>query len=73
MRFHRSGIKRFHHPLVGDLTLAYESLELPADPGLTLVTYSAESGSPSQAALHDLAGWSATRVRLSAVEAGTRA
>jgi hypothetical protein len=38
VRFHRSGMKRFHHPLVGDLTLAYESLDLPADPGLTIVT-----------------------------------
>ncbi|MGH2379886.1 MAG: hypothetical protein ACRDG7_01545 [Candidatus Limnocylindria bacterium] len=24
VRFHRSGTKRFHHPLVGDLTLAYQ-------------------------------------------------
>jgi transcriptional regulator with XRE-family HTH domain len=69
VRFHRSGTKRLQHPLVGDLTLAYESLELPADPSLTLVTYSAEPGSASDAALHELAGWSATRAKLSAVEA----
>ena len=25
-----------HHPLVGDLTLAFEMLELPADPGLSV-------------------------------------
>jgi transcriptional regulator with XRE-family HTH domain len=72
VRFHRSGTKRFHHPLVGDLTLAYESLELPADPSLTLVTYSAEPGSASEAALQELAGWSATRANLSAVEAQTQ-
>ena len=71
VRFHRSGTKRFHHPLVGDLTLAYESLELPADASLTLVTYSAEPGSPSEAALLELARWSATRAKLSAVEAAT--
>jgi hypothetical protein len=73
VRFHRSGTKRFHHPLVGDLTLAYESLPLPADPGLTLVTYSAEPGSPSEAALAELARWSATRTRLVVVDATTPA
>jgi transcriptional regulator with XRE-family HTH domain len=72
VRFHRSGTKRLHHALVGELTLAYETLELPADPTLTLVTYSAEPGSPSEAALQELAGWSATRAKLSAVEAQTR-
>jgi hypothetical protein len=69
VRYHRSGTKRFHHPLVGDLTLAYESLQLPADPGLTLVTYSAEPGSPSESALGELADWVATRRRLTAVGA----
>jgi transcriptional regulator with XRE-family HTH domain len=68
VRFHRSGTKRFHHALVGDLTLAYESLQLPADPGLTLVTYSAEPGSLSEAALEELARWSATREQLSTVD-----
>lgn len=73
VRFHRSGTKRFHHPLVGDLTLAYESLDLPADPGLTIVTYSAEPGSPSESALRELARWSATRTKLNAVKAETSA
>ena len=68
VRFHRSGTKRFHHPLVGDLTLAYESLELPADLGLTLVTYSAEPGSPSEERLRELGEWTATRSRLAAVD-----
>jgi len=39
VRQHRSGVKGFHHPLVGDLVISYESLDLPADPGLSLVTY----------------------------------
>jgi transcriptional regulator with XRE-family HTH domain len=68
VRFHRSGTKRLQHPLVGDLTLAYETLELPADPSLTLVTYSAEPGSTSEAALQELARWTATRAKLSAVD-----
>jgi transcriptional regulator with XRE-family HTH domain len=33
VKFHRSGEKELHHPVVGDLTLAYEALELPGDPG----------------------------------------
>jgi PAS domain-containing protein len=73
VRFHLTGTKRFHHPLVGDLTLAYETLPLPADPGLTLVTYSAEPGSSSEAALEELGRWSATRTRLTAVEAEAKA
>jgi len=72
VRFHRTGTKRLHHPLVGDLTLAYETLELPADPSLTLVTYSAEPGSHSEAALQELAGWRATKAKLSAVKAATQ-
>jgi transcriptional regulator with XRE-family HTH domain len=73
VRFHRTGTKRFRHPLVGDLTLAYETLPLPADPGLSLVTYSAEPGSSSEAALVELGRWSATRTRLAAVEAEAKA
>jgi hypothetical protein len=42
VRFHRSGVKRFHHPLVGDLTLTYERLELPADPEQSIFVYTAE-------------------------------
>jgi hypothetical protein len=72
VRFHRSGTKRFHHPLVGDLTLAYESLELPADTGLTIVTYSAEPGSTSETALRELGKWSDTRAKLSGAVAGTQ-
>jgi transcriptional regulator with XRE-family HTH domain len=60
VRLHRTGIKRLHHPVVGDLTLAYESMELTADSGLRLNAYSAEPGSPSSDALALLASWSAT-------------
>jgi len=68
VRFHRSGTKRFHHPLVGDLTLSYEALELPADPGLTIVTYSAEPASPSEEVLRELERWSSTRAKLAGVQ-----
>jgi transcriptional regulator with XRE-family HTH domain len=60
VRFHRTGEKRLHHPVVGDLTLSYETMELTADPGLTIAVYNAEAGSVSQEALDILASWSAT-------------
>ena len=63
VRLHRTGIKRLHHPVVGDLELAYEGIELPADPGLNLVIYTAEPGSATQQALNLLASWSATEVQ----------
>jgi transcriptional regulator with XRE-family HTH domain len=71
--FHRAPTKHMHHALVGDLTLAFEMLELPADPGLSMLTYSAEPGSHSEEAMHDLARWSETRTKLSAARAGSEA
>jgi MmyB-like transcription regulator ligand binding domain len=49
-----------HRHIVGDLTLAYEGLEMAAEPGLTFITYAAESGSPSEDALRLLASWAAS-------------
>jgi transcriptional regulator with XRE-family HTH domain len=60
VRFHRSGVKRFHHPAVGDLTLTFEALDLAADEGLRISAYTAEPGSPSDDALKLLATWAAT-------------
>ncbi|WP_412746681.1 helix-turn-helix transcriptional regulator [Krasilnikovia sp. MM14-A1004] len=59
VRQHRSGVKHFHHPVVGDLVLAYESMEITADAGLRLNAYTAEPGSPSVEALNLLASWTA--------------
>jgi transcriptional regulator with XRE-family HTH domain len=60
VRFHRSGRKDIHHPVVGDLHLTFEALTLPGDPGLTLVVYGAEPGSASEDGLRLLASWAAT-------------
>ena len=60
VRLHRAGAKQFHHPVVGDLRLAYEVMELSADTGLTLTAYSPEPDSPSQDGLALLASWAAT-------------
>lgn len=60
VRHHGSGTKRFHHQVVGDLTLAYEGLEMAAEPGLTLTIFTAEPGSASEEGLRLLASWAAT-------------
>ncbi len=60
VRFHNSGIKHFHHPVVGELSLSFNRLDLAADPGLTLFTYAAEPGSRSADALKLLGSWAAT-------------
>ncbi|MEV0283622.1 helix-turn-helix transcriptional regulator [Kribbella sp. NPDC050820] len=50
------GRKVFNHPLVGELVLDFESLRLPDDPDQTLIVYTVEAGSPSEAALSLLGG-----------------
>ena len=67
--YYRSGTQPFHHPLVGDLTLDYDALELPSDPGLSIIAYTAEPGSPSRQALDLLASWTATPDQAPAVTA----
>ncbi|PXA71846.1 helix-turn-helix transcriptional regulator [Cryobacterium arcticum] len=58
---HRSGVKRIHHPVVGDLDLNFESMELPSEPGLVMNVYTAAAGSPTADALKVLASWAATQ------------
>ncbi len=60
VRRHGSGTKGFHHHEVGDLVLTYEGMELTAEPGLSLLIYTAEPGSPSQERLDLLASWAAS-------------
>ncbi|TFD54618.1 XRE family transcriptional regulator [Cryobacterium frigoriphilum] len=50
-----SGIKRFHHPEVGDFDLSYEVLHLPGTSGHRMMTHAAEPGSTDAAALELLA------------------
>jgi transcriptional regulator with XRE-family HTH domain len=60
VRFHRTGTKRINHPVVGELSLSFETMELPADTGLNMSVYTAEDGSASKQALDLLASWTAT-------------
>ncbi|WP_330338131.1 helix-turn-helix transcriptional regulator [Streptomyces sp. NBC_00557] len=57
------GLKRLHHPLVGDLSLHFESFRLTDDSEQSLVTYHAEPGSPSADSLRLLASWGTDAAR----------
>jgi transcriptional regulator with XRE-family HTH domain len=60
VRFHVNGVKHFHHPVVGDLSLNFERMDLAADSGLTIFTYTAEPGSRDEATFRLLGSWAAT-------------
>jgi transcriptional regulator with XRE-family HTH domain len=60
VREHRTGIKRVTHPIVGDLDLQFEAMDLSSERGLQLIAYSAAPGSPTADALKVLASWTAT-------------
>ncbi|MFE1293073.1 helix-turn-helix transcriptional regulator [Streptomyces sp. NPDC058751] len=51
-----SGVKRLRHPLVGAMDLSFENLVIPGPSGQRLIAYTAEPGSPSEAALRLLGG-----------------
>ena len=55
VRLHCSGVKHFHHPVIGRKDLMFEAMALEADEGLTLTAYTAEPGMPSHDALRLLA------------------
>ncbi len=55
VRIHRTGVKHFAHPEVGELVLHYEVLPVNADEGQVLTVYAAEERSPTHQALQLLA------------------
>jgi len=57
VREHRTGVKSVHHPIVGDLDLTYQSMDLDSDRGLQMLVFSAEPGSASSERLQLLANW----------------
>jgi transcriptional regulator with XRE-family HTH domain len=56
---YRSGAKLLTHSMVGDLEFGYESFELSTDPGLVMLVYTVEPGSPTADAMSILASWTA--------------
>ena len=61
VKYYRSGVQPFRHPIAGELALDYDALEIPADPGLTIVAYTAAPDSPAQQALDHLTAWTSTQ------------
>jgi hypothetical protein len=59
VREHRTGMKEVNHPLVGEMTLSFEGLQLTSARGLLLLPYTAEPGSASHDKLQLLANWTA--------------
>ncbi|MCX5042681.1 helix-turn-helix transcriptional regulator [Aldersonia sp. NBC_00410] len=66
VRFHRSGRKRLRHPVVGQLDLDFEAMELPSEPGLYLNIYTAAKDTPTADALKLLASWAASNDQVDA-------
>ena len=69
--FHRSGQKRLRHPVVGQLDLDFESMELSSAPGLQLNVYTAAGGTPTADGLKLLASWAASQEDLATEAAAT--
>lgn len=55
------GTKRLRHPVVGALSVDYETFTMPGDADQTLFVYTTEAGTPSRDALTLLLSWSSTR------------
>jgi transcriptional regulator with XRE-family HTH domain len=71
VRLHLTGRKWLRHPVVGDLDLRFETMELPADPGLALLLYTAEPDSETEQALTFLSSWASGNASIDQVQATT--
>jgi transcriptional regulator with XRE-family HTH domain len=60
VRIHDTGTKRVHHPIVGDLDLTFEALDVTSTRGLQLIAFTAQPGTPSHDGLQLLANWAMT-------------
>lgn len=55
----RIGTKTLNHPVVGDLTLDWDTLTCTDDPDQQLITWTADPGTPAHDRLRILASWTA--------------
>src|SRR3954453_1490169 len=60
VRLHQTGTKHVRHPVVGELHLDYEAMELPGQPGLLLIAFTTPAGTPDEDAIRLLSSWAAT-------------
>ncbi|AOX66238.1 transcriptional regulator [Curtobacterium sp. BH-2-1-1] len=70
VRNHSEGVKRFRHPVVGELSLTYETADLSIDRRLNLCIYTAEPGSDTAQSLGLLGSWWATQRQATGVDIG---
>jgi MmyB-like transcription regulator ligand binding domain len=59
---HAHGSKLLHHPIVGEITIFYESLIPDGDPEISIAMHTVEPGSPSEQNMRLLASWAASNV-----------
>ena len=59
VREHRTGVKSVRHPVVGDLDLTFQGMDLTSDHGLQMLVFSAEPGSASHDGLQLLSNLAA--------------
>src|SRR3954452_5367178 len=64
VRLHVKGVKRFNHPIAGELELNFDRLQGAYRPGLLIVAYTAEPGSRSAEAFALLASWAAAETSM---------
>ena len=62
VREHRTGLKLVHHPVVGDLDLTFQAMDLASDRGLQMIVFSAEPGSATHERLQLLANLAETAI-----------
>ena len=58
VREHSTGTKNVHHPVVGDLDLTFQAMDLASDRGLQMIVFSGEPGSSTNERLQLLANLS---------------
>jgi len=68
VRLHRTAVKRIHNPIVGDVELTGDALDIPGD-NLTVITYTAPARSPAQEQLNFLASWAVNHPATPAMDA----
>jgi hypothetical protein len=71
VRLHQSGTKHVRHPVVGELHLHYEAMELPGRPGLLLVAFTTAAGTRDEDAIRLLSSWTATHTPDQSAQART--
>ena len=65
---YQTGAAKISHPVVGDVDLFWEALDLVADNGLTIIAYGAEPGSVSAERLQLLAAWTAPQTPMTSTQ-----